>query len=414
MVREILIEKPHQGQQYLIENAQRFNVVCCGRRFGKTVFAKRRLIKRGYEQGKRIAYFAPTYKMLNEVWKELVTVLHPVTLKKDVQQKQILTLTGGIIDFWSLDNIDSARGRAYHEIIVDECAVIPHLLEAWETSLRPLLTDYQGRAWFLSTPKGFASDFYTLFTYGSQYEDWQSFQMPTSTNPRINKDELEQVKAQLPDYAFRQEYLAEFVVYQGMLFADQFDRKKHLTIENHYNPYLDIFLAFDFNVTNSCLVIQQDYYGIYILKEYRVKGWDLERLCQEILSDYPGHYFFVNGDASGRNRSATSLHTAYDMIKVFLDISWDQVKVPNSNPSLIDSRNHVNYLLKNLPIKIHTSCKGLIQDLEAIQTDASGGIDQKQKKQQNELGHLLDCFRYYCYANHQDKIGHTIEGLINS
>lgn len=63
------------------------------------------------------AYFTPIYKMLNEVWKQIVTVLQPVASKKDVQLKQLITLTGGIIDFWSLDNIESVRGRVYHEFI---------------------------------------------------------------------------------------------------------------------------------------------------------------------------------------------------------------------------------------------------------------------------------------------------------
>ncbi len=70
------------------------------------------------------------YKILNEAWKQMVTILHPVTLKRDVQQNQIITIIGAIIDFWSLDNIDSASSSAYHEILVDECAVIANLLEA--------------------------------------------------------------------------------------------------------------------------------------------------------------------------------------------------------------------------------------------------------------------------------------------
>lgn len=94
----------------------RFIGVSCSRRFGKTVFAKRRLINRAYDQEKYIAYFASTYKMFNKVRKEIVSLLHRVVLKKDVQQKQLATLTGHIIDFWSLDNMDSERGRMYLEI----------------------------------------------------------------------------------------------------------------------------------------------------------------------------------------------------------------------------------------------------------------------------------------------------------
>jgi hypothetical protein len=79
--------------------------------------------------GQRIAYFAPTYKCYRGMERDS-TVLYPVTYKKDVQQISCKPLTGGIIDFWSLDNIDSARGRKYHELLVDDAPQLPHLLNA--------------------------------------------------------------------------------------------------------------------------------------------------------------------------------------------------------------------------------------------------------------------------------------------
>jgi hypothetical protein len=57
-------------------------------------------------------------------------------------------------------------------------------------------------------------------------------------------------------------------------------------------------------------------------------------------------HFYINGDATGRNRSATSHQKAYDMIRSFLDLSWEQFNVPTINPGLADSKRHVNHLLK--------------------------------------------------------------------
>jgi hypothetical protein len=35
--------------------------------------------------------------------------------------------------------------------VIDEAAMIPNLEQAWQ-AIRPMLTDLQGKAWFLSTP----------------------------------------------------------------------------------------------------------------------------------------------------------------------------------------------------------------------------------------------------------------------
>ena len=58
-------------------------------------------------------YWSPTYKDLYEVWKEVKRVLEPVTKRKDEQVKQIELITGGKVDFWSLEEPDSGRGRKY-------------------------------------------------------------------------------------------------------------------------------------------------------------------------------------------------------------------------------------------------------------------------------------------------------------
>jgi hypothetical protein len=48
----------HPAQSLVIQQAKRFNVVCCGRRWGKTVLGMDRLIHPAL-QGKPVAWFAP-------------------------------------------------------------------------------------------------------------------------------------------------------------------------------------------------------------------------------------------------------------------------------------------------------------------------------------------------------------------
>jgi len=95
-----------------------------------------------------VAYFAPTYKLLEGTYKELLAALSPVIRKKHDNQF-IELITGGIIEFWSLENPLAGRSRKYKLAIVDEAAFNRNLWQSWTEAIRPTLTDLKGDAWFL-------------------------------------------------------------------------------------------------------------------------------------------------------------------------------------------------------------------------------------------------------------------------
>lgn len=208
----------HPAQSRVAKSASRFNVVACGRRWGKTKLGQHRLFEAAL-LGKPVAWFSPTYKMLADVFREMRQTLHPLTSHINAQEHRIQTVRGGVIDMWSLDTPDSARGRKYARIVIDEAAMIPKLGEAWQAVIRPTLTDYRGDAWLLSTPKG-RNFFWQSFERGndSTLDDWRCWQMPTVANPFIDPAEVEQARKDLPDRVFRQEYLAEFLDDGGGVF----------------------------------------------------------------------------------------------------------------------------------------------------------------------------------------------------
>jgi predicted phage terminase large subunit-like protein len=205
----------HDGQKLIFRNRRRFNTVACGRRFGKTVMAEALLIESAI-MGKPAAYFAPTYKMLSDVWKALKTTLHPIITGVSEQEKRLTIETGGIIDCWSLDAFDSVRGRKYARVVCDEVAMVRNFMDAWNEAIRPTLTDYKGDGYFFSTPKG-RNDFHAMYERARLEETYASFRMPTSVNPYIAQDEINAAQRELPTVVFNQEYLAEFVDVQGAL-----------------------------------------------------------------------------------------------------------------------------------------------------------------------------------------------------
>jgi len=154
-------------------------------------------------------------------------MLAPITYKANDQEKRIELETGGVVEAWSLDaGSDVSRGRKYSLVVIDEAAIERQLDVKWQLAIRPTLTDLQGSAWFFSTPKGF-NFFYELFTRCDcpEYADtWQSWQMPTSTNPYIPPEELELLQQELPRNYYDQEYNAKFVSLSEQFFRQEYFR----------------------------------------------------------------------------------------------------------------------------------------------------------------------------------------------
>lgn len=214
----ITLPRQHEGQQIITREARRFNALACGRRFGKTTYGIDRCVTPDV-LAYPVGWFSPTYKMLLEVWREAVRTLRPITVRVSASDHRIENVAGGVLEFWSLDNPDSARGRKYRRIVVDEAAMVPDLMDAWQYALRPTLVDYQGDAFFLSTPKG-RNGFWQMWQWGQDplQPEWASWQMPSSVNPRIPASELDAMRETMPERVYSQEILAQFLDDAGGVF----------------------------------------------------------------------------------------------------------------------------------------------------------------------------------------------------
>lgn len=210
---ELEIPKLHQGQQELETQLKRFNVVPCGRRWGKTQFQIVRAIKRALN-GEYYGWFAPNYKYLTEPFQEIVRLCHPVIKRSNATDKVIEFITGGRIEFWTCEDPNCGRGRKYHEVSIDEAGFVLDLGTIWREAIRPTLSDYQGQGNFYGTPKG-KNWFYEAWLLGEDENqpDWGSFRRPTLNNPYIPPSEVEAAKndPMTDEATFKQEYEATFV-----------------------------------------------------------------------------------------------------------------------------------------------------------------------------------------------------------
>lgn len=209
----------------MFSEATRFNVLNCGRQWGKTT-AGQRLCADAVMRGERVAYVAPTYAMAEQFYAEMAELLGPVVTRR--QENKRLEVGEGFIRIWSAENgADRIRGQRYHRLVVDEAAMIVGLVQVWEKVLLPTLAFYEGDAWFLSTPRR-GGGFETLYRKSETDDEWSSWTLPTELNPFIPRTEIERARRDNSVENFAQEWEASFEASESDLVYPEFDRLTHV------------------------------------------------------------------------------------------------------------------------------------------------------------------------------------------
>lgn len=404
MKLELILKKLHPKQQFIVDNAKRFNHLRCGRRFGKTTLIEE--LAQGSVGGGYIGIWFPTYKDLSEVWKDLkFTYRHVITAKNETLH-QLTTIGGGLIDFWSMEDPESGQGRKYHRAILDEAAKANKLYYAWEHTIRPTLTDYSGDAFILSRPKGKNNGFYELEKKHRQFDNWAFFHFTTYDNPYIPHREIEEAKMQVDPMTFEQEYLAEYVDAADKPYLYAFDTKKHEIDTFSPNPHLPIIVSFDFNKDPmTCLVGQSlDLRHLCIFDEMKIPNGSTPELCDMLVAKYAKWLgqIYVTGDASGHSRSPLVRGGVnhYIIIKKALGIKDGQFWVRKQNLSHINSRVLCNSVLQNANFTITKNCKETVADCVYASVDEEGELIKTVK----EGRHFFDNVRYMIDSKFPDFI----------
>lgn len=254
---KLTLDRLHTNQIHIKQNRARFNVIDCGRRFGKNILGKDLAFETMLAAG-RVGWFEPTYKSLADIWREIVSTAYPITKSRSEQEKRLELVTGGIVEMWSLEDPDAGRGRKYHRAIINEAAKVRQLEYSWTNVIRAMLADYRGDAYFKSTPKGM-NYFHTLWGLAENTPEWKRFKFSTYDNPHIPREEIDAMKSELPERVFLQEIMAEFLTdgsfFQGVEAAAVIEQPdKPEQHEGHYVVGgLDWALSNDYTVlTLAC------------------------------------------------------------------------------------------------------------------------------------------------------------------
>lgn len=221
--KPVQLQALHEAQ---VDLARAFNehkrvVLRCGRRFGKTTLLERTAAKRAFH-GQRIGWFGPKYKLNLPTYNRLARTLQPVIQSKSKIDQIIDLRSGGGVEFWTLEDEDAGRSRFYDLVIIDEASLKEKKLkDIWQQAIAPTLLDRQGSAIMAGTPKGIDQENYFYEACSNPLEGWKEFHAPTSSNPMLDKDAVAKLKDEYPPLVYQQEYLAEFVDWNGSAFFSQ-------------------------------------------------------------------------------------------------------------------------------------------------------------------------------------------------
>lgn len=292
MEKIVRILAPYNLQKEIEEDTHRFRVVSCGRRWGKSLMAMReafnmlvhRYIKTGRKQ--RGWVIAPTFPLVREDWLIAEELLKDAITRKQQTAMRMDFGPIGFLEFKSAEREDEGlRGAGLDCAVVDEASRVSK--KSWEYGIRPSLADKQGRAIFISTPRG-RNWFYEMWLQGKDSHDTKSWQHPTKTNPYFPKEEWEVIRLKTPKKVFEQEYMAEFLEDEASVFSNLSScLRGHLEEPIEGKDYIfgwDLARTEDFTVG---IGIRKDTRQVVYFSRHRETDWSLQKkLIKDVLKRY--------------------------------------------------------------------------------------------------------------------------------
>ncbi len=185
---------------------------------------------------------APTFKELHDyVWPAITNQMPRAWLinpDKPVNEsyQEIKMTNGSMIQGRPAEDPERLRGQGPHWAWFDEASKMVEM--AWDV-FRPSLSEHRGPAWFTTSPRGF--DWVYRRFYKTAQDGVPGFwatRYRTADNPIIPKEEIEEARRSMSPQLFAQEYLADFVTFEGAIYASLLTEDIILRTNNEIKSYL--------------------------------------------------------------------------------------------------------------------------------------------------------------------------------
>ena len=219
---------------------------------------------------------------------------------------------------------------------------------------------------------------------------------------------------------YQQEALGEYINSRADRVYHCFNGSVHI-VRQAYDPHSPLLWALDFNVAPMSSVLLQKYGDkLVVIDEIVLPRATTAEACMEFENRYKGHAGLVEvfGDASGRNMHTTGT-TDYATLQTYLyraGFRQVRVRVPNTNPPVLDRVRKVNALLTSalgeVRLEMDSRCRELIKDMEEVLFKPESGVVDKMRDSLRT--HASDALGYAVWELFGDKprVGEQKERLL--
>ena len=393
---DLLGIEPNSSQTAIINalNNPKYRFICAAvsRRQGKTYIANILGQLISLVPNSNILLMSPNYSLSQisfDLQRNLIKHFDLEVTRDNAKDKVIELSNQSTIRMGSVNQVDSVVGRSYDLIIFDEAALVDGK-DAFNVALRPTLDKANSKALFISTPRGrnnwFAEFWYRGFS--SEYPEWASIRATYHENPRLSDSDIAEAKKTMSEAEFNQEYMADFNVYEGQVWAFNYENcvQDLSELETHK---MDIFAGMDVGYkdpTAFCVIgYDWDSEKYYLLDEYLNSERTTEQHAIEIrklIEKWDIDYIYIDSAAQ---------QTRYDMAQNY-DIS-----TINAKKSVLDGIGHVAGIVDNDSLIVDGTCTESLTSLDQYQWDPNPNL-LKEKPKHNAASHMADALRYALYS----------------
>lgn len=290
---------------------RRFTVLALHRRAGKTELALSELIDKALRFREPLGlffYVAPLLKQAKAIaWLRLKQKVQPLVMAglAEINESELwvrFVVNNAMIRIYGADNPDAMRGVRLDGVVLDEVAQMKP--EVWDDILQPALSDRQGWALFIGTPKG-VNLFSQLFFGARDKRDWHSALYTVHDTDALPAAEVTRLQSEMSEASWRREYLCDFSAAgdeQLISLADVEEAtKRHLSRDQY--DWAPVVLGVDparFGDDRSAIAVRQGLYCRGFRTYTKIDNMALAGYVAQAILDYNADAVFVDaGNGSG-------------------------------------------------------------------------------------------------------------------
>lgn len=303
---------PYEPREHSIAfhaRSQRFAILVCHRRFGKSVMCINDLIDKALQcqlPFPRYSYVAPYYSQVKTIaWNYLKHYAAPVIDKVMESELSVKLINGAIIRLFGGDNSNALRGVYNDGIILDEYPQMHPSL--YNEVLFPTLLDRTGWVVFVGTPAG-ANSFYDLWEEAQGNDDWFTMMIKASESGIISEEELEIMRNSpgADSASYEQEMECSFTAaIRGAYYGELINSLESTHNGKYpYDPEKQVHLAFDIGYTDDTSIwfFQNNGKELAIIDFFTESGYSVDDILA-FLRTKPYAYgtFYLPHDAKNKS-----------------------------------------------------------------------------------------------------------------